>query len=325
MTLFRFHEELDAVELRESAAMVSEADQAGCLEVAIEAIHAGITRNYTRYSAKELNDATVSWFVPYQRPVLLHHNRRGGEPIGRVMSASFGPSVHPGVSECITLEASIVDPDAMRRVKDSRYMTVSVGGTAEQVICSICNVDRAKAWCDHRPGIEYDGKLCVYDMKNIMFDEISFVNVPADQYAGVVGISTDEVIETEQSKESDDDQVKQENLAPEPDRDVIGVQEAASVVGEAKAGGDPTRPKGKDGKPIGKMKTGTRKQAYYGHNLLHGYWRKGNTNWTKAQIIAEHKRVVKIMLGKGWQHTMLDSLDETLPAPMKKKSRKKSK
>lgn len=94
---------------------------------------------------------------------------------------------------------------------------------------------------------------------------------------------------------------------------------------EAKAGDDPKRPKGKDGKPIGKMKTGTKKQAYYGHNLLHGYWRKGNTSWTEDQIKSEHRRVVRIILNKGWKHRMIDSLDNTLPADLKKRSQPEKK
>lgn len=309
MLLYRFHEELENVELRQAEdTVIAESTSTEGLEILIEAIHAGITRNFTRYTATELNKATTSWFTPYQRPVLVHHNRCSGEPIGRVSSASFGASVYPGVAECITLAATIIDTDAIARVKDSRYMTVSVGGTAEHVVCSICGVDRAKDWCDHWAGREYDGKLCVYDVQNIIFDEISFVNVPADQHAGVVFMSDEEPA------------AKQPEEAVEPCEVVL-----EECCDEAKTGDDPKRPKGKDGKPIGKMKTGTRKQAYYGHNLLHGYWRKGNTNWTKAQIIAEHKRVVGTMINKSWQHTMNDGLDETLPASLKKKSTKKNK
>lgn len=312
--MYRFREEFGDIELRQAATSIAESVASG-LNVEIEAIHVGVTRNFTRYSSQELSAAVPTWTVPYPRPVLLNHSRYSGEPIGRVMSAAFGASAYPGVAECITLGVYMICDDSIEKIKDKRYMTVSVGGTAESVICSICNANRAKEYCDHEPGSEYDGKLCVFDMHGITFDEISFVNVPADKHAGVVAVADDS---PELVKDAD---TPAEAAAPEESVSASAV--VCEQLGEAKAKDNPGGPKGKDGKPIGKMKTGNRKQAHYGHNLLHAYWRKGDTNWKKDQIIKEHKRVVRIIISKGWAHTMLDSLDNTLPDDLKSKSRKK--
>lgn len=242
----RFLEELQVEPRLSEAGNVAEAAKPG-LSVTIEAIHVGATRNYNRYSSEELKVATPTWISPYGKPVLKHHDRSRGEAIGRVTSASYGPSAN-GVSECITLEALILDSNAIEKIKDSRYLTVSVGGTAEHVICSICGTDRVQTFCEHMPGQTYEGKTCYYDIKGITFDEISFVNVPADPYAQVIKAGEDSVAQ-------EDGRSKAEQLAQ---------SDVPAVTAETKGGEDPNRPKGKDGEPIGKMKTGNRKQAYYG-------------------------------------------------------------
>lgn len=53
--------------------------------------------------------------------------------------------------------------------------------------CSICGVDKTKTWCDHRPGLEYDGKICIVEL-DAPTDayELSFCAVPAQPGAGVI-------------------------------------------------------------------------------------------------------------------------------------------
>lgn len=64
---------------------------------------------------------------------------------------------------------------------------VSVGCAVSVARCSICGVDKAKAWCDHRPGREYDGKTCIVEL-DAPTDayELSFCAVPAQPGAGVI-------------------------------------------------------------------------------------------------------------------------------------------
>ena len=97
----------------------------------------------------------------------------------------------------IQLEANITDKDAIQKIIDKRYLTVSVGATTDKAICSICKADWTEGGaCDHRPGKVYkdedSGKehRCFIIAGSLIYDEASFVNVPADPYARVIQINT---------------------------------------------------------------------------------------------------------------------------------------
>lgn len=165
--------------------------------VTIEAIHALTTGNYNTYTAKELmgsaekNTGVHSWTYPYNKPVLTHHNTRSGEPIGRVIKAEYREISTAG-PPAIVLTAEITDKDAVEKIKDGRYHTVSVGGRAEHAHCSICNTDwMTDGWCEHWPGEKYDGKTATLILKDITFLEVSFVNTPADSYARIIDSKDD--------------------------------------------------------------------------------------------------------------------------------------
>jgi hypothetical protein len=159
------------------------------LIVEIAAIHEGLTSNYNHYSAEELEKALQSWVEPYPKPIILNHDLNT-EPIGRVMAARMERESE-GTSY-VRLQVAITDPVAAQKVLDKRYLTGSVGGRAEQAICSITCEDLAVEDESGRPralkykrGRVYKGKLAYVDMKNISFKEYSFVNQPADSKSGV--------------------------------------------------------------------------------------------------------------------------------------------
>src|SRR5690606_21125355 len=107
---------------------------------------------------------------------------------GRVERAYFTDKTAPGLPGVI-VEARISDPDAIRAVLDGRYFTVSVGLSADAAYCSICGNNWVEDSCEHVRGQEYDGRLAYWTSGNIWFKEVSFVNVPADRFAKVVGVS----------------------------------------------------------------------------------------------------------------------------------------
>ncbi|MBQ2775160.1 MAG: hypothetical protein IJF40_04655 [Clostridia bacterium] len=62
----------------------------------------------------------------------------------------------------------------------------SVGCAIGKAICSICEQDNAKSWCEHYPSKTYDGRLCYFkldDAKDAY--EVSFVAIPAQPAAGI--------------------------------------------------------------------------------------------------------------------------------------------
>ncbi len=350
-------------EIRDKVLKVAEQERFAIMPK-IEAIHATVTRNFVEYQTAKLRGkvdfvdkrsgqlrptGVHSWTLPYLKPMLINHNIEE-KPLGRIIEAQYKTKLSNGLPGII-VTARITDQEAVERILDGRYNTVSIGADTDSAICNICGNDWLESWCDHRRGRDYDGVICKWTTGNLWFLELSFVNAPADEHAGVKEIPENQGKDNEAAELSmlladlkenkvydlTNDKVyapTSDGLVEVPYNDFaqryyyipFNVRVGESMPNEAKAGEDPNRPKGKDKKtPIGKMKTGNQKQAYYGHNLLHGYYRKGNTNWTKDQIIKEHTRVVRIILDKGWKHTMKDGLDDTLPDDLKKRSKSQEK
>lgn len=162
----------------------------------IEAIHAGTTANYTRYSEMSLrgvmenHSGVHSWTYPYPKPMLKNHDT-WEEPLGRITSAQFVTDSLTGKSAIVVIP-TITDPEAIEKILDGRYLTVSIGGETDSAICSICGQDIINdGWCEHNKGQKYEVKgkglqTCTWEIGELWFHELSFVNVPADENAQVV-------------------------------------------------------------------------------------------------------------------------------------------
>lgn len=159
----------------------------------IEAIHAGSTRNNTRYLAdklkghEELKSGVFSWTKPYPKPIIYNHDVET-EATGRVHSASFTEYTVAGRPGIIVVP-KISHPKAIKDILDGRLLTVSIGATTDSAVCTICNTDIInEGFCGHMRGESYDGETAEWTCGNLWFDELSWVNVPADQDAMVVNI-----------------------------------------------------------------------------------------------------------------------------------------
>jgi hypothetical protein len=152
----------------------------------VEAIHSGLTRNYTFYPAQNLEKSTDSWTKPFEKPVIKNHNT-DEEPLGRVLSATFKQSNINPDQQTIQLELEINDADAIAKILDGRYQTLSIGGNTSSAVCSICGKDLVKeGYCGHMKGRVYESKQAYWIIGEMEFDEISWVNVPADRNAQVI-------------------------------------------------------------------------------------------------------------------------------------------
>lgn len=90
----------------------------------------------------------------------------------------------------IQLVANISDPEAIQKLLDGRYLTGSVGATTDSAVCSICRTDWTDSgFCEHKPGAVYDGAKCFIIAGNLIYDEYSFVNVPADRHSRVIQLN----------------------------------------------------------------------------------------------------------------------------------------
>lgn len=157
----------------------------------IEAIHAGATRNNTVYLAdklrghEELKSGVFSWTKPYPKPIIYNHDVET-EVTGRVHTASFTEFTAAG-RPGIVVVPKISHPKAIQDILDGRLLTVSIGATTDSAICTVCGTDIInEGFCGHMRGEVYEGVTAQWECGNLWFDELSWVNVPADQDAMIV-------------------------------------------------------------------------------------------------------------------------------------------
>lgn len=176
----------------------------------IEAIHAGSTRNSTRYPADklrgsaELKSGVYSWLNPYPKPVIYNHDVET-EASGRIQTAAFAELTTAG-RPGIVVVPRITSEKAIDDIIGGRLLTVSIGATTDAAICSVCGTDIiSEGFCGHYKGETYDGVKAEWIVGNVYFDELSWVNVPADQDAMIIDsggvISTAESFATYNGKE----------------------------------------------------------------------------------------------------------------------------
>lgn len=205
MRLVKYHGlELDPSKISESTTVLPQVRQESRKSLAesaeglprvllprIEAIHAGTTRNNNRYLAEKLRGDPVlksgvySWLMPYAKPVIYNHDTNT-EATGRIYNAAYSQFTRAG-REGIIVIPEITDPSAIQKILDGRLLTVSIGATTDEAVCTCCGTDiLSEGWCGHEKGETYDGVLCEWVAGNLFFDELSWVNVPADTDAMVI-------------------------------------------------------------------------------------------------------------------------------------------
>lgn len=184
------------------------------IRVKIEATHSGkVNKNFWFYTPVGMKDGAETFVKPYPKPVTVDHGP--GDPIGRVTDSSYvrynietdiqdsspvtngkfidkvnkwvnstvyKDTLYKGLGH-ISLIAEITDADAISKILDKRYLTVSIGGNSDHAYCSICGTDKKVEMCDHYRGEVYDGQLCFFISGTMNFDHISYVASPADDAA----------------------------------------------------------------------------------------------------------------------------------------------
>ena len=154
------------------------------LMVEIEAIHSRVTRNNTYYSPECLKESVPYWTNPYERPVIMHHNERDGQIIGRIKSVEYKETDTRSGTSALVFTANVGDEDGKKGIKNGTLSTVSIGVIAHDLRCSICGTNLAEeGMCEHEKGETYDGKLCYWIINKMEPKEVSYVIVPSDIYA----------------------------------------------------------------------------------------------------------------------------------------------
>lgn len=113
----------------------------------------------------------------------------------------------------IQLLANVVDPEAIKKLLDGRYLTVSTGASTDAAICSICRTDWTDdGRCEHTPGAVYDGAKCFIIAGSLKYDECSFVNKPADKHAKVLELHYNGIQDSVQVAEESYNRLYEVNL-----------------------------------------------------------------------------------------------------------------
>lgn len=162
------------------------------LDVTFEATHSGINKNFCNYVSESMSKDYETWLKPFAKPLIKNHDMYT-EPIGRVIDASYNQSVFTDDRDCIDVTYRVTDADAMTKLVDGRYKTMSIGGVTNNITCNICGKQILKdgkfKFCGHWKGKEYKGKIATWTTQDIEYREGSIVNAPADMFAQVKKIT----------------------------------------------------------------------------------------------------------------------------------------
>lgn len=126
-------------------------------------------------------------------PILLSHEHHDLDAcVGRTISSRLAYDV-TRKQYYIEVVAKIVSPDAVVKIKNGLYHSVSVSFSIDEATCSIDNLDIRE--CPHKMGTPYkvNGKWQTARaiLKHITGMEISFVNIPGSAGARILNSSPD--------------------------------------------------------------------------------------------------------------------------------------
>ena len=169
--------------------------------IEISATHTGyVNKNFYWYNSDDIKKDMISFLKPYPKPIVTGHEFEDpNTTIGRVVTVDFINLPKLNIDDIYSPEgfvkviAKITDLDAIQKILDQRFLTVSIGGESSKVFCSICNEQITDPYeHEHKRGEKYDGKLAYWVVKGIEYTQIAFVNTPADSYASVQAVLSPE-------------------------------------------------------------------------------------------------------------------------------------
>lgn len=146
-----------------------------------------VDRDHERFTEATLEELAER-FVG--RPVLLDHRWSAGCQTARVYAGAVEPGPDEGVQRLVLrcyMPRTAQTEATIAAIESGILRECSVGCAVERALCSICGADQVQACCQHWPGREYDGRLCVMELDGAKDAyEVSLLPVPAQPGAGIV-------------------------------------------------------------------------------------------------------------------------------------------
>ena len=144
------------------------------------------------------------------RTVIMDHQWSAKNQTARVYDAKVEESdgVHRLILFCY-IHRSDTTASVIASIEAGILREVSVGCAVGKATCSICGADKTKVFCEHRPGREYDGRICEVELSEARDAyEVSFCAVPAQKEAGVVKQYGGENTSAEEHKPGEDPEIQ---------------------------------------------------------------------------------------------------------------------
>ncbi len=226
--------------------------------ITIDASHYGFRNgNGTVYRHDTVQNDIHSFVSPKPRPIIQQHRPDTSEKFGRIIAADYkvtefydmlakdheleGLSTEEYITLCkdvlipfqrktpgfnglgyVQVVGKLDSPRAIQKVLDGEFLTVSIGAKPIKLVCSECLTDQMDNICKH-----FANKTNNIFMlsESLQYEELSFVQKPADPYGKITMIHDGLVEEIKTERE---DSVLNANV------DVIDIQDFFSQVNGAK-------------------------------------------------------------------------------------------
>lgn len=179
------------------------------IDIKIEASHSDTEINSAFYTSDSMLRDFGSYIYPFKKPFLKNHNSHNGEPLGRIIDADCIDSAIVDGKKALDVTAKISDKDAIEKILDGRYKTVSIGARPGTITCNTCGKhilkDGSFKFCGHFRGETYDNKKCTWKMEDLEYSELSIVNSPADSFAHIYKVVVNRKSDLNKTSNSTDD------------------------------------------------------------------------------------------------------------------------
>ena len=214
----------------------SEKEKPESIVITIDATHAGYkNKNFFYYDPQSMKYAVQqdTWTKPFPKPLLKNHDL-DSEPLGRVQAARYIDTMDgKGYTQ---LDVKVTDSEAIDKILDGRYLTVSTHGAPMKdadlkhnfVQCSVCGTNlNQDEWCGHSRGQMYEDEdtgremVCFWKVGAMDYKEVSIVNNPADNDGSTAAqITAVSMIDGENPAVGTDEENKKSNFLIFKDSDV---------------------------------------------------------------------------------------------------------
>ncbi len=226
--------------------------------ITIDASHYGFRNgNGTIYRHDTVQNDIHSFVSPKPRPIIQQHRPDTSEKFGRIIAADYkltdyydilakdhvleGLSTEEYITLCkdvllpfqrktpgfnglgyVQVVGKLDSPRAIQKVLDGEFLTVSIGAKPIKLVCSECLTDQMDDICKHFANKTNDIFML---SESLRYEELSFVQKPADPYGKITMIHDGLV---EEYKTEREDSCLNANV------DVVDIQDFFSQVNSAK-------------------------------------------------------------------------------------------